>query len=78
MATTQVAPGVELTHPSSVRVDVISAGAGPAGLGGMRRMRAAAGETTALPAGLADSGLSVAAEVVLTPPRRCRQPLRWL
>ena len=54
MATTQVAPGVELTHPSSVRVDVLGAATGPTGLAGMRRMRTAPGETSALSAGLAD------------------------
>ena len=76
MATTQVAQGVELTHPSTVRIEIISGT--PSGPAGIRRMRAVPGETTALPGGLADSGLSVAADVIMTPPRGTLAPMRAL
>src|ERR1700730_4253193 len=78
MATTQVAPGVELTHPSSVRVDVLRAAALPTGWPGMRRTRASPDETPALPTGLADSGLSVTADIALMPPRGSMRPMRAL
>jgi hypothetical protein len=77
MATIQVAPGVELTHPSSVRVDAVITAARPTGSPGIRR-RASTDESPALPTGLAGAGLSVAADVMLTPPSGSMRPMRAL
>ena len=75
MATSILAPDVAISYPDSVRVETVS----PVVVGGgSRRMRAAPSESSALPAGLADAGLIVAADAILVPPRGTQRSMRAL
>lgn len=75
MASQNLAPDVVITYPDSVRVHTLS----PVTIGrGSRRMRAGPSDSSALSAGLADSGLTVAADAVLVPPGGTQRSMRAL
>ncbi|MEK9285575.1 MULTISPECIES: CHAT domain-containing protein [unclassified Bradyrhizobium] len=73
MATTPMATGVTITHPESVRVEVLTPDVPGVAV---RRMRASPGVSPALPSGLADAGLTVAADGILVPPRGAQRSMR--
>lgn len=75
MASQNLAPDVVITYPDSVRVHTLS----PVTIGrGSRRMRAGPSDSSALSAGLADAGLTVAADAVLVPPGGTQRSMRAL